>query len=98
MKLINGSTAKLAGNIVTQKLLNKGMTQIRKKKLSIRYYLQDFNWMNNRGEFQTDTIVKCREAAFTPWGKDKDVELGDRISYLQPRTNRVSRQDIPTMN
>ena len=66
---------------VTQKLLNKGMTQIRKKKLSITCTLQDFNWMNNRGEFQTDTIVKCREAAFTPWGKKQDVELGE-VGFL----------------
>src|ERR1035437_5551985 len=65
----------------TQKLLNKGMTQIRKKKLSITSTLQDFAWMNNRGEFQTDTIVKCRESAFTPWGKKQGVDLGE-VGFL----------------
>jgi hypothetical protein len=61
----------------TQKLMNKGLTQIRKKKLSIFCTLQDFGWLNGRAEFQTDIIAKCRESAFTPWGRKHGVDLGE---------------------
>jgi hypothetical protein len=52
------------------------MTQIRKKKLSISCTLQDFDWLNNRADFQTDILVHCREAAFTPWGRERGLDLG----------------------
>lgn len=69
---------------VTQKLMNKVMTQIRKKRLQLMATLQDISWLNPRGQFQTDINVKCREAAFTPWGRKLSLELGE-CSFLSFR-------------
>jgi hypothetical protein len=65
---------------VSQKLMNKGMTQIRKKKLSMVGTVQDLGWINKRGQFQTDIIISCRELAFTPFGRKVGLNLGELSS------------------
>jgi len=65
----------------TQKLLNACITQIRKKKLSIAGTLQSFDWLNSRAAFQSDIIIKSREAAFTPWGRERGLNLGE-VGFL----------------
>ncbi len=61
----------------TQKLLNKGMTQIRKKKMSIVGTIQNMAWLNSRGQFQADIQITCREAAFSPFGRKMGLDLGE---------------------
>ncbi len=66
---------------VTQKLTNAVMTQIRKKELSLDASTQNFQWLNARAQFQTDTLINCREAAFTAWGRKNGVQMG-HMSFL----------------
>ena len=63
------------------KLLTKVFQQIRKKKMSLVATIQDLSWLNKRLQFQADIIVKCREAAFTPWGRERRLETGE-IGFL----------------
>ena len=63
------------------KLLSKVFQQIRKKKMSLVATIQDLSWLNKRLQFQADIIVKCREAAFTPWGRERRLETGE-IGFL----------------
>lgn len=63
------------------KLLTKVFQQIRKKKMSLVATIQDLSWLNKRLQFQSDIIVKCREAAFTPWGRAHGLETGE-IGFL----------------
>lgn len=63
------------------KLLTKVFQQIRKKKMSLVATIQDLTWLNKRLQFQADIIVKCREAAFTPWGRERRLETGE-IGFL----------------
>lgn len=62
---------------VTQRLLNAGITQIRKRKLSIVSSIQNIQWLNIRGQFQVDINVLCREAAFSRWGRKNNLDLGE---------------------
>jgi len=62
---------------VTQKLISKVLTQIRKKQLSLFGTLQDAEWLNSRCFFQVDLVTNCREAAFSPWGKKMGLDLGE---------------------
>lgn len=62
---------------VTQRLMNKVITQIRKKKLNLMATIQDISWLNSRGQFQIDIIIGCREAAFSPWGRKMGLDLGE---------------------
>jgi hypothetical protein len=62
---------------VTQKLINKVTQLIRKRKMSMHGTIQSFEWLNSRLQFQTDIIVRCREAAFSPWGKMNGLRLGE---------------------
>jgi hypothetical protein len=66
---------------ITQKLTNAVITQIRKRELSLSATTQNFQWLNARAQFQTDTLINCREAAFTPWGRKMGLQMG-RISFL----------------
>jgi hypothetical protein len=69
-------------NTTAAKLTNKGMTQIRKKKLSICGTIQNLEWLNNRGNFQVDIIVQCREMVFTPWGRKMKFKPGQCSSLV----------------
>ena len=66
---------------ITQKLTNAVITQIRKRQLSLSATTQNFQWLNARAQFQTDTLIGCREAAFTVWGRKNHVRMGE-ISFL----------------
>src|SRR5208283_2316876 len=66
---------------VTQKLTNAVITQIRKRELSLGATTQNFQWLNARAQFQTDTLINCREAAFTPWGRKFGLQMG-HVSFL----------------
>jgi len=66
---------------ITQKLTNAVITQIRKRELSLSATTQNFQWLNARAQFQTDTLVNCREAAFTPWGRKMGLQMG-KMSFL----------------
>jgi hypothetical protein len=66
---------------VTQKLTNAVITQIRKRELSLDATTQNFQWLNARAQFQTDTLINCREAAFTSWGRKVGVRMGE-ISFM----------------
>jgi len=66
---------------VTQKLTNAVITQIRKRELSLFATTQNFQWLNARAQFQTDTLINCREAAFTSWGRKMGLQMG-RMSFL----------------
>lgn len=66
---------------VTQKLLTAAFQLIRKRKMNIVASIQDFKWLNSRLQFQTDIVAKCREAAFSPWGRSQNLDLGE-IGYL----------------
>ena len=66
---------------VTQKLTNAVITQIRKRELSLAATTQNFQWLNARAQFQTDTLINCREAAFTPWGRKFGLQMG-HVSFL----------------
>lgn len=68
----------------TQKLTNKAMTQIRKKKMSIVGTIQNMAWLNSRGQFQADIQITCREAAFSPFGRKMGLDLGE-CSFLSFR-------------
>jgi hypothetical protein len=61
---------------VTQKLTNAVITQIRKRELSLSATTQNFQWLNARAQFQTDTLINCREAAFTAWGRKMGLKMG----------------------
>ena len=62
---------------VTQKLMSSVLTQIRKRKLNLMATIQDPEWLNARGQFQMDLMVKCREAAFSRWGRRVGLDLGE---------------------
>jgi hypothetical protein len=61
----------------TQQILAKAIQLIRKRKMSIGGTIQSFQWLNSKFQFQTDIIVKCREAAFTPWGRERHLGMGE---------------------
>jgi hypothetical protein len=65
---------------VTQKLLSAGLQQIRKRHFSIIGSIQDINWLNARGQFQVDVQAKCRDSAFTPWGRGRNLSMGSIIN------------------
>ncbi len=61
----------------TQRILSKAVQLIRKRKMSIHGTIQSFGWLNSKFQFQTDVICKCREAAFRPWGRERNLGLGE---------------------
>lgn len=61
----------------TQKITNKILTQIRKKKLTFMASVQDLNWINPRTQYQMDITIGCREAAFSPYGSRMGLDLGE---------------------
>jgi len=59
------------------KLLNAGVQVLRHRNLSMIVSVQSLNWLNARLQWQADIIVKCRDLAFTPWGRDKHLQPGE---------------------
>lgn len=61
----------------SQKLTNAGLTQIRKRKMSLGATVQDLDWINSRTQFQVDIQAECREAAFSAFGSKMGLGLGE---------------------
>jgi hypothetical protein len=59
------------------KLLTAGIQVIRHRNLSLIASIQSINWLNSRLQWQADVIIKCRDLAFTPWGKEQRLQPGE---------------------
>jgi len=57
-------------------LLNVLATQIGKKGITIIANTQDWFWLDDRWVYQTDIIVYCQDAAYTPWGREEELAEG----------------------
>jgi hypothetical protein len=64
------------------KLLNAGIQVMRHRNISFLCSIQSLDWLNSRMQWQTDIIVKCRCASFTPWGRVNHVEPGEVINTI----------------
>jgi|GEM_PF-2437607 hypothetical protein len=61
------------------KMFHKFMQQIRKRRVSIYYTLQNFRWADNRIRWQTDILVSCMDMYFYPAFREKGLERGQLI-------------------
>lgn len=57
-------------------LLNVLATQIGKKGITIIANCQDWFWLDAEWIYQTDILVYCQDAAFTPWGHEEHLPEG----------------------
>jgi hypothetical protein len=64
------------------KLLNAGIQVMRHRNISFICSIQSLQWLNSRMQWQTDIIVKCRDASFTPWGRANHVDPGEVINTI----------------
>ncbi|HUW08439.1 MAG TPA: hypothetical protein VM537_01860, partial [Anaerolineae bacterium] len=71
-KLIPRRRSMSTGNM----LLDVLATQIGKKGITIIANTQDWFWLDDQWVYQTDIIVYCQDAAYTPWGREEDLEEG----------------------
>jgi hypothetical protein len=62
------------------KFLTAGVQVMRHRNLSLILSIQSLEWLNARLQWQADIIIKCRDLAFTPWGKENHVGLGEVIN------------------
>jgi hypothetical protein len=62
------------------KFLTAGIQVIRHRNLSLIMTIQSINWLNARIQWQADIIIKCRDLAFTPWGRENQLSQGEVIS------------------
>ncbi len=63
----------------SQRMINKVIQLIRKRKMSFWGTIQAFEWLNNRLQWQTDRVITCKDAAFTPWGRERNLAFGEVI-------------------
>ncbi len=63
----------------TQQILSKAVQLIRKRRMSISGTIQNFQWLNSKFQFQTDIVCQCRDAAYTPWGRERSLKPGEVI-------------------
>ena len=73
------------------KLLNAGVQIIRHRNLSMIVSVQSLSWLNARLQWQADVIVKCRDLAFTPWGRSKHLLPGEVM-----QTNWIDKSGVLT--
>ena len=59
------------------KMLNAGVQVMRHRNLSFFTSVQSINWLNARLQWQADIIIKCRDLAFTPWGRSSHLRPGE---------------------
>jgi hypothetical protein len=64
------------------KLLNAGIQVMRHRNISFLCSIQSLQWLNSRMQWQTDIIVKCRDASYTPWGRGNHVQPGEVINTI----------------
>lgn len=67
---------------IAEKLLLVVLQHIRHRELSLAGTIQNIEWLNARADFQTDIVVKCREAAFTPWGREQNIQDLGEVTFL----------------
>ncbi len=65
---------------IASKFLTAGIQVIRHRNLSLVLSIQSLEWLNARLQWQADVIIKCRDLAFTPWGKERNLGLGEVIN------------------
>lgn len=58
------------------KYLVKGIKVMRHRRLSLTASLQFIDELNVRLYKQADVVIQCRDKAFTPWGKERNLEPG----------------------
>lgn len=73
------------------KMLAAGVQVIRHRNLSLIFSIQSLNWLNARLQWQSDLIVNCRDVAFTPWGRENNVNTGEVI-----RTTWIDKSGLRT--
>lgn len=74
-------------NAATAQIIVQVLTMIRKRQLSLGMTIQDLNWLNARGQFQTDVEINNRDAAFSPWGKSVGLQHGEVVNQLYKDLN-----------
>lgn len=65
---------------VVSKFLTAGVQLIRHRNLTLVLTIQSLEWLNSRLQWQSDIIIKCRDLAFSPWGREKKLAQGEVIS------------------
>lgn len=58
------------------KFLTAGVQIIRHRNLSLILSIQSLEWLNARLQWQADIIIKCKDMAFTPWGRTNNLQPG----------------------
>lgn len=61
------------GNLLLQQI----SSQIRKQEMSLFYSVQDIDWADGRFRFQTDVEIECTDLAFSPWGMEEGLGIGE---------------------
>lgn len=61
-------------------LLNYIIMQTRKRALSFFYTIQQPQWADNRLQFMSDLMMRCRDIAYTEWGQENDIQRGHYFS------------------
>jgi hypothetical protein len=59
------------------KFLNAGVQVQRHRNISFYCTIQSLSWLNARLQFQADIIIKARDLAFAPWGKERGLQPGE---------------------
>ena len=59
------------------KFLTAGVQLMRHRNLSFCVSLQSLGWLNARLQWQADVIVRCRDLAFSQWGRERNLPLGN---------------------
>lgn len=62
------------------KMLTAGIQVMRHRNLSLIATIQSLNWLNARLQWQADIIIKCRDLAFSTWGREQGLAAGEVAS------------------
>jgi len=73
------------------KMLTAGVQVLRHRNLTLVMTIQSIQWLNARLQWQADIITKCRDLAFTEWGREKGLDPGEVI-----RTVWISKSGVNT--
>lgn len=74
----NFMDSKLSGSVFAR-LMGYVGAQRRKSNLGIMYTVQDWSWLYNRFRQLTHLLTVCKDAHWTPWGKENHIERGQMI-------------------
>lgn len=62
---------------VVSKMLTAGVQVMRHRNLSLVVSIQSLSWLNTRLQWQADLIIKCKDRAFTTWGRSHHLRPGE---------------------